>query len=78
MGNNNKFMNKNKNINNNYNKNQNNNRKPNNNKSNNNYNKRKNEIIINNNPSNYHAINLKNFQIGMMRSLLTNLALEKI
>ena len=60
MGNNNKFMNKNKNINNNYNKNQNNNRKPNNNKSNNNYNKGKNEIIINNNPSNYHSIKSKN------------------
>ena len=60
MGNNNKFMNKNKNINNNYNKNQNNNRKPNNKKSNNNYNKGKNEIIINNNPSNYHSIKSKN------------------
>ena len=60
MGNNNKFMNKNKNINNNYNKNQNNNRKLNNKKSNNNYNKGKNEIIINNNPSNYHSIKSKN------------------
>ena len=60
MGNNNKFMNKNKNINNNYNKNQNNKRKPNNNKPNNNYNKGKDEIIINNNPSNYHSIKSKN------------------